>query len=160
MSRSPTLVNWRHCLVYCSSRTHNQMNNIQAVHTISITSQLIPLVIGVISSLLALQQIILSWIKHVRILGFFTSTDCNILTLEKIYKDWNEIDFKITFGPFGEEAQIIKLKKVPASVNEANQTESRAAADKTSTSRNGSKENRSIISVRQTLRPDVCATQM
>jgi hypothetical protein len=69
-------------------------------------------------------------------LGFFTSTDCNILTLEKIYKDWNEIDFKITFGPFGEEAQIIKPKKVPASVNEANQTESRAAADKTSTSRN------------------------
>jgi hypothetical protein len=41
------------------------------------------------------------------------------MTLEKIYKDWNEIDFKITFGPFGEEVQIIKPKKVPASVNES-----------------------------------------
>jgi hypothetical protein len=57
--------------------------------------------------------------------------------IEKIYKDWNEIDFKITFGLFREEMQIIKPKKVPASFNEASQAESSAATDKTSTSRNG-----------------------
>ena len=34
-------------------------------------------------------------------LGFFASTDCNSLTLEKKYKDWNEIDFKITSEHLG-----------------------------------------------------------
>jgi hypothetical protein len=113
-------------------------NHIQGVHTISTTSQLIPFVIGITSSVLAVQQIILSWIKHVRILGFFASADCNSLTLEKKYKDWNEIDFKITLGAFGEHSmQIIKHKKVPTSFNKASQTEISAATDRTSISTNG-----------------------
>jgi hypothetical protein len=65
-------------------------------------------------------------------LRFFSSTDCNSLTLEKKYKDWDEIDFKITFGAFGEHSiQIIKRKKVPTSFGKASQTEESATTDST-----------------------------
>jgi hypothetical protein len=71
-------------------------------------------------------------------LGFFTSTNYDSLTLEKKYEDWNEIDFKITFGAFGEHSmQVIKHKKVPTSFNKASQTEESAATDSTNISTNG-----------------------
>ncbi|KAE9364779.1 hypothetical protein N431DRAFT_497207 [Stipitochalara longipes BDJ] len=108
-----------HAAEIAAEKSTAEWNHIQGVHTISTTSQLIPLVIGITSSVLAVQQIILSWIKHK-------------------YHDWNEIDFKITFGAFGEHSmQIIKHKNVPTSFNKPSQTENNAATDRTGISTNG-----------------------
>jgi hypothetical protein len=59
-----------HCGVAEGQMKLVQWSHILGVHTISTTGRsIIPLVIGIASSVLAVQQIILSWIKHVCILG-------------------------------------------------------------------------------------------
>ena len=63
-------------------------------------------------------------------LRFLAFTDSNSLTLEKKYEDWNEIDFEITLGTFGEHSmQIIKRKKVPTSPGRASQMGESATTD-------------------------------
>jgi hypothetical protein len=137
LSRTPILVNWHYCLVYCRGRTHNQMeshpgstHNLNNESAYSLSNRHCILRPGRSANHTQMDQ-------TCAYLGFFTSTNYDSLTLEKKYEDWNEIDFQITFGAFGEHSmQVIKRKKVPTSFNKASQTEESAATDSTNISTN------------------------